>query len=681
MQPITVSLCIFALLNKESNGQPVRNEIRRETSWSVRNRLLQQTAATTESFLFLHGRSHHHKHLQIRMNQIKKENIRQGLLYYTLATVTLAAIFFSYIFNGRSMEMMDFVGWIYFIASCVTHAAVFCLVPFLALELPLALTGCRRRIAGTVLPAVYALLFIVAVVNSYVYSIYHFHINGLVLEMLTGPGASEIFVFSTWEYVKAISLAAVFLLISFSLRYASGWLGQHPVCRHLNRNILLALLLFVLLSQGIHIYGGATMKGSVIETTDVLPYYFPLRANKLLGRLGLVDVEKLNQIRFQNHGTAVKYPLHPLKINKPEKALNIVILCIDSWNPRTFTRKCTPNICAFADHAELFSHHLSASNATSGGIFGLFTGVSAYYWKSFDYGNIQPLLITNLLKAGYQVQAYPSATLEYPPFAKMLFRDVKGLNISTPGRTTYDRDNRITHDFMADLDKYDGKKPFFSFVFYDMAHNMELPKSKLYRFQPSWEYVDYMKLDNNTDPTPFFNLYRNSVAEADSLIGMALNKLKEKDLLRNTVVIITGDHGQEFNENHNNYWGHASNYSQYQIGTPLIYYYSGCTPGKRNYRTTHYDISPTLLHDVLGVSNPPSDYSMGKYLEDPSPRDWHLVGHDLYYAFIRTDGTIIEKQGSGNLKIMDRQMRPIPGYPINPRQLQAVILNMNRFFK
>lgn len=190
-----------------------------------------------------------------------------------------------------------------------------------------------------------------------------------------------------------------------------------------------------------------------------------------------------------------------------------------------------------------------------------------------------------------------------------------------------------------------------------------------------------MKLDNNTDPTPFFNLYRNSVAEADSLIGVALNKLKEKDLLRNTVVIITGDHGQEFNENHNNYWGHASNYSQYQIGTPLIYYYPGCTPGKRNYRTTHYDISPTLLHDVLGVSNPPSDYSMGKYLEDPSPRDWHLVGHDLYYAFIRTDGTIIEKQGSGNLKIMDRQMRPVPGYPMNPRQLQAVILNMNRFFK
>lgn len=210
---------------------------------------------------------------------------------------------------------------------------------------------------------------------------------------------------------------------------------------------------------------------------------------------------------------------------------------------------------------------------------------------------------------------------------------------------------------------------------------MDLPKSKQYRFKPCWEYVDYMKLNNDTDPTPFFNLYKNSVAEADSLIGLTLNKLREKDLLRNTVVIITGDHGQEFNENHNNYWGHASNYSLFQVGTPLIYYYPGCKPGKRNYRTTHYDISPTLMHYVLGVTNPPSDYSMGTYLDDPSPRDWHFVGHELYYAFIRSDGTIIEKQGAGNLKIMDPKIHVIPNYPLKPKDLQAVIQKMNRFYK
>ena len=46
-----------------------------------------------------------------------------------------------------------------------------------------------------------------------------FHINGLVLEMLTGPGASEIFVFSVWAYMKAIGLALSFVLLSIGLAF------------------------------------------------------------------------------------------------------------------------------------------------------------------------------------------------------------------------------------------------------------------------------------------------------------------------------------------------------------------------------------------------------------------------------------------------------------------------------
>lgn len=128
------------------------------------------------------------------------------------------------------------------------------------------------------------------------------------------------------------------------------------------------------------------------------------------------------------------YPLHSLKIKPVKQKLNVVILCIDSWNKRTMNEECTPYIYRFAQKAENFTQHLSSSNATSGGIFGMFTGVSAYYWKSFDFGNVQPVMVEQLLKAGYKVQAYPSATLEYPPFAKLLFKNVKGLNIKTEGK-------------------------------------------------------------------------------------------------------------------------------------------------------------------------------------------------------------------------------------------------------
>jgi hypothetical protein len=55
------------------------------------------------------------------------------------------------------------------------------------------------------------------------------------------------------------------------------------------------------------------------------------------------------------------------------------------------------------------------------------------------------------------------------------------------------------------------------------------------------------------DPTPFFNLYKNSAYYVDSLVGRIIDDLKRNGRLNNTMVIITGDHGQEFNDNKKNY--------------------------------------------------------------------------------------------------------------------------------
>jgi membrane-anchored protein YejM (alkaline phosphatase superfamily) len=99
------------------------------------------------------------------------------------------------------------------------------------------------------------------------------------------------------------------------------------------------------------------------------------------------------------------------------------------------------------------------------------------------------------LKQNYQIGIYPSATIVNPPFAKILFSKVPDLRTHTEGKTVYDRDCRITADYLQALDTLgSGTKPFFSFLFYDLAHGYEVPKDKLYRFQPSWEFADYMKL-------------------------------------------------------------------------------------------------------------------------------------------------------------------------------------------
>ena len=67
------------------------------------------------------------------MTTERKDNIKQGFVYYVLSTLTLAIIFFSYIFNGQSTEVMDCVGWIYFVSSCYACCIVYaCSFSYLA---------------------------------------------------------------------------------------------------------------------------------------------------------------------------------------------------------------------------------------------------------------------------------------------------------------------------------------------------------------------------------------------------------------------------------------------------------------------------------------------------------------------------------------------------------------------
>ena len=607
-----------------------------------------------------------------------------GFIYYLLCTLVLSVVLFSYILRSASLAFMDVGGWVYFVCSCLSHAALLAAVPFVLLFLPVALLGAGPKWSGGLMCAGEVLLIIACIINGYVYSLYHFHINGLVISMLTGPGASDIFVFSPWLYLKA----SLYILAIIALGAGLLWLAfrvEQLRLRHVWRGGLLTLLGLTLVAQGMHVYAAATLKRSVLEATGYLPYYFPIRMNSTLDKLGLIDGERLSFMQFDSPAGSgnVAYPLNPLQATEPDSLPNIVIFGIDSWNYRTMTPECVPNIYMLADSAEHYTDHFSSSNGTRGGLFGLFTGVSSYYWDSFERAAIQPLLVTRLRQLHYDIQAYPSATLADPPFAKMFFAGVPDLNTDTPGKSVYERDCQITRNFIADIDRRDttGQKPFFKFVFYDLPHAIQIPKDHLYHFQPSWEYADYMELGNDDDPTPFFNLYRNCVWTVDSLIGEGIRVLKRHHLLQNTVIVITGDHGQEFNENHKNYWGHWANYSRPQTGVPMVYYYPGCQPHRLNHRTTHYDISATLLKQWLGVENPTSDLSMGRLLSDPTPRDWHVVGNDLYYAFILRDGTIVEKRGAGNVVIFDKAMNQLDHYPLNARQLNDAIINLNRFYK
>ena len=92
--------------------------------------------------------------------------------------------------------------------------------------------------------------------------------------------------------------------------------------------------------------------------------------------------------------------------------------------------------------------------------------------------------------------------------------------------------------------------------------------------------------------------YYFEVARFDRVVGNAIESLKKRGLLKNTVVVVTGDHGMPFPRGKSNL---------YDLGTrvPLVVSWPGHFPGHR--RVTDFvsltDLAPTFL-ELAGVAVP-----------------------------------------------------------------------------
>ena len=597
--------------------------------------------------------------------------------YYILSTLFLAILLFIYIFFDATYQIMDFSGWLYFITSCLSHSALITTALFLAFFIPEYFLG-RKKTAQILIITSVCLIAVLCLINLQVFQLYRFHLNGIILNMVFGPGSNEIFNFSPLLYVKE----SLRLIIAIGICIFLWFLAQRIHFSRHAKIISVCILISCLLAANImHVYGSFMQKSSIIASTRIIPYYFPLEANTKLEDMGFKQPTEAQIAREDMSGNVINYPLHKLKVKNTKKP-NIIFILIDSWSKRTLTPETMPHVYTFAKNNQWYDNHFSSSNGTRYAVFGLFFSIPSIYWNTVESSHSSPLFIDQMLKEGYGIHIHASATLDNPPFARIVFQHVPHLQRNTPGQTPYDRDVRITKNLIAELPalKHSGK-PFFSMAFYDLAHAIALPANKQGKFKPAWTFADYSKLDNDLNPTPFFNLYRDCTNVIDQLIGQIFTALKKNGMDKNTVIVITGDHAQEFNENHKGYWGHSGNFSRWQIGTPLLIHLPGEKPHKYHYRTTHYDIVPTLMKSCLGVQNPPADYSFGHYLWDRRPRTWQVTGGDLQYAFIIQNDIILNHEGDGSLEVTDSKLNPIPDYQINVRQFKQAMLHLNSFYK
>ena len=573
--------------------------------------------------------------------------------------------------------------WFYIIITTIGHMGFISLIGIL-FPLLLSLISKDKKTLLLLCSLISSVSTIFLIVDYFIFSQYRFHLNRFVLDMLFGGAAKDIFQFSNFMYF----VATCAIIVLFSAECLLGWWlwKKHIFLKLKLKRILFVLLGLMITSQLVHALAAANSYSPITKIDNTYPLYFPLTANTLFKKLHLIDPNNsgLDMVpKNKTENKNIKYPLTPLQFSE-SKRNNILFIVIDCWRSDCLDSLITPNIYKFSKKSLTFKNHYSGSNGTRGSIFSIFYGLPSFaYWNTMKTNKTRPLLMETLANQNYKFGIFGSASLSYPAFNKTVFAGINNLRLTTDTENPapYAKDTRITEEwlnFMKVNYTAPNEQAFLGFLFYDAAHGYSHPNAKDAPFQPSWTEANYLTLDNDTDPTPFFNLFKNSLNDIDSKVGKVLDNLKKSGALEKTIVIITGDHGQEFNDNKKNYWGHNSNFSEYQLHIPLVIYWPNKSPHVFTNKTSHYDIAPTLLRENQGNTNQIQDYSTGKLLWDADTKNWFVAGSDQNYAVIEKDQitTILY----GNYSITTPHMESISDSNLRSNVVFDAMKNTYRFY-
>lgn len=568
-----------------------------------------------------------------------------------------------------------FIAGAFLISYGIAHLGLLALLLTLVLHLVKILTGnfFVTRIVAIILTS-FALSLLLA--DTFVYQQYRFHFNGIVFELLV-EGGTDIFSFSwqLWSMIVVIIMAFFVGQIGLSelikRRYEGVTFSIKPIIK--------VWLLLLLAGHGIHTWADAMFNKHITQQARYFPISYPLTAKSFMAKFGVVNIEAQKQqalLKQKKRKSAIKYPLNAMQCERSQAPKNILMLTIDSWRHDMMDAKMTPTIHALANMGKHFKQHYSGSNNTRHGMFSLFYAIPGHYWQPILDLQRSPVMMDVIKEQDYQMGIFASAKLTSPEFDQTLFSNVDNLRTHSKGSKPYERDMDITKDFINWHKSKDSNKPFFAFMLYDSAHGFSIPKDFERKYQPSLDDINYMALNDDYDAEPFLNLYKNSIYFIDLQIKQVIAELGDE--INNTIIVISGDHGKEFNDSKKGFWGHNSNYSQYQTRVPLIIYWPNAEPSFYHGETSHYDIVPTLMKDELSCTNDVKDYSSGQSLFSKNDTDWLILGRDGYYA-IKEKQQLDELDRLGNFTIFDNDYQEIQNGKLNMKHVMQAMEEMRRF--
>ena len=343
---------------------------------------------------------------------------------------------------------------------------------------------------------------------------------------------------------------------------------------------------------------------------------------------------------------------------------NIVFIMIDTLRSDHvgcygYKRKTTPNIDRFAEEGVRFAQMVSASGWTKPSLMTMFTSLPPTLHGATKARNKLrdgvTTLAAELRKTGYQTMGFCSN-----PTANGKFGFSRGFDVYDDFTIPLACDLNLFQDFDDEqriqaietaphvnrlafrwLEKKRKEGKFFLFLLYLDPHADYSPPAPYdTMFDPDYEgFADGTsaypgrtkgKLTDR-DKEHVVALYDGEIRYTDEHVGRLLQKLDDLRLVEDTVVLIIGDHGEEFWDHGRTLHGHSL-YEELTRVPWLLRYPRRLTAGTVvKEQVCHADVMPTLL-ELAGLPVPAQcrGQSLVKRLTENRHLDWQC-------AFLETE--------------------------------------------
>ena len=493
----------------------------------------------------------------------------------------------------------------YFLLNCALGIIIF----ILSFIIP-------RHVTFFLNVSLFSLLQILLIIDTQIYTLFHFHINSLVLNIITTEGVSDSVILGKGTLVNFALRAALVLFVEVVIHTKLASLHKRFPERRSSFMRAFKVLFFVCLGlivfdKGMYAYGDLFNKTEITQNAKLYPLYQPFTIKRFASKVLKIEVNRELDFRVSNAHSLLNYPKKQLVFDPlKNKDYNIILIVLDGLRFDMLNKEVMPNLWSFSQDNIIYHDHYSGGNGTRFGIFSLLYGIHGTYWHTFLAHRQSPVLMDGLIDKGYDFIILSSTRLTFPEFRKTAFIKVpEKIKDTYGGESIPLRDELFTKDFLHYISSRKSKAPFFAFLYYNSSHQPFSFPDGFIRFEPvGSNEIDYFKDIGRDRIEPLKNRYKNALFYEDYLIGTVIGSLKGNNLLDRTIVIITGDHGEEFYEN--GLLGHTSSFNDYQIKTAFVLHYPGIKHHGVQRMTSHLDLVPTLMESIGCVSSP-GDYSQG----------------------------------------------------------------------